>query len=227
VFAKRFQVPAELCPWGHEPYPARGVAFMVSSRGYPGRRNWASAARTPSRPETDDFLSEVGRWRIGAQIAHAFPGGAWLSNDKANHRLALLTTPSISDDPDKLAHAGMHHFAFEYKSLDELLDTYVRLKSLGIVPHMTLDHGMTMSFYYVDPDGNSVELQSDNFGDWEQSKSWMSTAAEFAANPIGIQVDGDLMIKARDAGASATDLHRRAYAGDFTPNSPLDLRMPL
>jgi catechol-2,3-dioxygenase len=55
--------------------------------------------------------------------------------------------------------------AFEYTSCDELLDNYVRLKGLGIVPHASLDHGMTTSFYYVDPDGNSVELQYDNFGD--------------------------------------------------------------
>ena len=48
--------------------------------------------------------------------------------------------------------------------MDELLDTYQRLKSDGIVPHGCLDHGMTTSFYYVDPDGNSVELQCDNFG---------------------------------------------------------------
>ena len=41
--------------------------------------------------------------------------------------------------------------------MDDLLDTYVRLKADGIVPHACLDHGMTMSFYYVDPDGNSVE----------------------------------------------------------------------
>jgi catechol-2,3-dioxygenase len=40
--------------------------------------------------------------------------------------------------------------------------TYTRLKALDITPHFTVDHGMTTSFYYVDPDGNSVELQCDN-----------------------------------------------------------------
>ena len=33
-----------------------------------------------------------------------------------------------------------------------------RMRELGIKPHMSLDHGITTSFYYVDPDGNSVEL---------------------------------------------------------------------
>lgn len=27
-----------------------------------------------------------------------------------------------------------------------------------------MDHGLTMSIYYLDPDGNGVELQVDNFG---------------------------------------------------------------
>lgn len=46
-----------------------------------------------------------------------------------------------------------------------LFDTYARLKGEGIVPHACLDHGLTMSFYYLDPDGNSLELQYDLFGD--------------------------------------------------------------
>ncbi len=33
--------------------------------------------------------------------------------------------------------------------MNDLLDTYVRLKGHGIGPHACLDHGMTMSFYYV------------------------------------------------------------------------------
>ena len=34
-------------------------------------------------------------------------------------------------------------------------------------------HSERLSFYYVDPDGNSVELQSDNFGDWNASTEWV------------------------------------------------------
>ncbi len=164
---------------------------------------------------------------VGLKPTYQFEGGAWLTNDAANHRLALLTHPSITDDPDKLAHSGIHHSAYEYRSMDELLDTYTRLERAGIVPHACLDHGMTTSFYYVDPDGNSVELQCDNFGDWSQSTEYMRTTPEFAANPIGVPVDPDRMVAARQAGASSDELHRRAYAGEFEPNTQLDLRIPL
>ena len=50
---------------------------------------------------------------------------------------------------------------------------------------------MTLSYYYADPDGNNVELQVDNFGDWKKSTEWMRTSEEFKANPIGEFVDPD------------------------------------
>jgi catechol 2,3-dioxygenase len=163
----------------------------------------------------------------GLTTVFQFPGGAWLTNDTANHRLALLTSSKMSDDAGKLVHTGIHHTAFEFATIDDLLNAYIRLKGLGITPHMALDHGMTLSFYYVDPDGNSVELQVDNFGDWAQSKEWMRTSPDFAANPIGQFVDPDQIVAARKAGASHADIHRRAYASEFPPSGPVDPRVPL
>lgn len=162
----------------------------------------------------------------GMEAVHVADVGAWLSNDTANHRLALLAVPGLEEDPDKLRHCGLHHSAYEYGSMTELLDTYVRLKAEGVTPHACLDHGMTMSFYYADPDGNSVELQYDEFGDWAKSKEYMLTSEAFEQDPIGVSVDPDLVVAARDAGASAGDLHERAMAGEFTPDAPLDLRLP-
>jgi catechol 2,3-dioxygenase len=164
---------------------------------------------------------------IGSKPNFQFPGGAWLANDGANHRIALLTSSRMSDDLDKLVHTGMHHLAFEYGNFNDLLDTYARLRELGIKPHMSLDHGVTTSFYYVDPDGNSVELQYDNFDDWNKSSEWMRTSKEFASNPIGVPVDPSKMVVARNSGASRGDLHRRAFSGEFPPSEPLDPRMPL
>jgi catechol-2,3-dioxygenase len=162
---------------------------------------------------------------VGLRPTYAFDGGAWLTNDAANHRLALLSTPLVRDDPDKLVHAGIHHIAFEYDTLDALLGTYVRLAPLGIVPHCLLDHGMTLSFYYPDPDGNSVELQVDHFGDWAKSTEFMH-GARFAQDPIGTYVDPDALVAAWQSGADAEELHRRAYEGGFPPAEPQDLRVP-
>ena len=179
--------------------------------------------KTKHLQEMIDWYATV----VSMKSTYQFPGGAWLTNDTANHRLALLTSPQLTEDPEKLMHTGIHHSAFEYATVDELLDTYVRLKGLGIEPHACLDHGMTTSFYYVDPDGNSVELQVDNFGTWDESREWMSTSPQFAADPIGMPVDPAQLVAARKAGASFAEIHRRAYAGEFKPAGPLDLRVPL
>ncbi|MCW2983857.1 MAG: hypothetical protein JWR63_1427 [Conexibacter sp.] len=165
---------------------------------------------------------------LGMEPLHAFEGGAWMSNDEANHRIALITGPALQDDPEKLTHTGIHHTAFEYATLADLLGLYERLRDEGILPHAVLDHGMTLSFYYVDPDGNSLELQIDNFDDWSASSAFVREAPEFAANPIGEFVDPELLLAAHRAGADASALHRRAYAErEFTPAGPPDLRLPI
>lgn len=177
--------------------------------------------KTTRLREMIDWYGEV----VGADVTFEFEGGAWLTNDEANHRIALLASPKLKDDPEKLAHTGIHHTAFEYDSVDDLLATYERLKAKGIEPHMSLDHGMTTSIYYVDPDGNSVELQSDNFGDWQKSWEWMKSSPEFSDDPIGKSFDAQKMLDARRAGASEEELHQRAYAGEW--HVDYDIRVPL
>lgn len=57
---------------------------------------------------------------VGIEVTHQFEGGAWLSNDSANHRLALLCSPEMEDDSDKMRHTGLHHTAYEYPSMDRV-----------------------------------------------------------------------------------------------------------
>lgn len=114
---------------------------------------------------------------------------------------------------------------FEYRSLDDLLGTYVRLKKLGILPVSAVDEGAQTAFYYHDPDRNSVELNVSNFGDpgdnWT-SIEYMQTSADFARKPIGVDVDPELLVAAREAGGSAWELHKRAQANEFAPSQPYD-----
>ena len=153
----------------------------------------------------------------GLKVNHKAAVGAWLTNDAANHRLALLVMPGLTDDPAKDAHAGLHHTAFEFASFGDLYENFVRLRAIGIRPQLCLDHGMTTSMYYADPDKNLVELQVDNFGDWEKSAEWMRTSPEFAANPIGVFFDPDKVYDALRAGRTAADLHAAVMAGQFLP----------
>ena len=154
---------------------------------------------------------------VGTEVIHADDNGAWLSNDKANHRVALLAFPNFTDDPDKDEHTGLHHSAFEYGSFEDLNTSYLRLREAGIEPELCLDHGMTFSYYYKDPDGNRVELQCDIFGDWAKSTEWMRTSEEFRANPIGVFVDPAKVADAAAAGTPFAEIHERAMASEYTP----------
>jgi catechol 2,3-dioxygenase-like lactoylglutathione lyase family enzyme len=143
----------------------------------------------------------------------------WYTYDTANHRLALMHLPNFTERVE--ASAGMHHMAFEYDSLDDLMRTYLRLKKIGVLPAACLDHGMTTSFYYRDPDGNYVEMQVDNFGlDPAVSTAFMHTPA-FLANPIGVPINPESYVAAWQQGASLWELHERSYAGEFVEGAAM------
>jgi catechol-2,3-dioxygenase len=150
---------------------------------------------------------------------------SWVTNDGANHRIAIMSLPGLTAASDRSRHPRLQHVAFELPSIDALLQTYTCLKAEGIEPVITADHGATTAFYYEDPDRNSVELTIDNFGDWAKSSEFMRTSPEFAANPMGAYVDPAKMIAARDAGMTVEELHRRGYAGEFPPSKPMDPRV--
>lgn len=155
---------------------------------------------------------------VGTRVTFQGPAGAWLTNDEANHRIPLLAGPDFADDPERETRAGMHHSAFEYDSFEDLNASYERLKDAGIEPEFCLDHGMTLSYYFKDPDGNRVELQVDAFGDWTASAKWMRTSEHFAANPIGVFVDPSKLAAASAAGPGFEDIHTAARAGEFVPD---------
>ena len=148
---------------------------------------------------------------------------AFASNDEVNHRIAFFELPGLVTDPDKRRHTRMQHVAFEYETLDDLLGTYVRLKVLGIVPVLAADEGSQTSFYYLDPEQNSVELNVNNYGnDWTATEH-MKTAS-VADGPRRVFVDPDKLIAARKAGASPWEVHERGFAGEFASAKPYDPR---
>lgn len=186
-------------------------------------------SQTPIRPGFHHFnlkttrLQELIDWYaavVGAEVTFQDATGAWLTNDAANHRIALLAFPGFVDDPDRETRTGMHHSAFEYEDFQALNSSFLRLRESGIEPEMCIDHGMTLSYYYKDPDGNRVELQVDVFGDWQASKQWMKTSPDFKANPIGVFVDPAKIAEAALLGQPFPEIHRRALAGELSPAEP-------
>lgn len=95
--------------------------------------------------------SEMG----GVHVAFLSSGG------RDHHELGLV---QVAPDAE-LAHpasVGMAHFAFRMNNHDELTDAYRHLKDVGVPISFTVNHGVTDSVYFVDPDGNELEIYADN-----------------------------------------------------------------
>ena len=174
-------------------------------------------------------LDEMVKWYglvVGASVQFMDELNAWTTNDDANHRVAFLSSPGLSDDPEKSRHNGLHHSAFEYDSFDDLMTSYERMRDAGITPAFCLDHGMTVSLYYRDPDGNFVELQSDVFGDWKLSSEFMRTHPDFAANPIGTFFDPEKVARAHRDGMEMSAVREAIKRNEFPLAGIPDIGLP-
>ncbi len=137
---------------------------------------------TKKRPEMVDWYLKV----LGARITADSQGLTFLTYDDEHHRVAVIQRDDLPDPvPNSL---GMAHFAYTYRSLADLIAVYERLSAFDILPYRQINHGPTTSIYYRDPDGNAVELQTDNFEDVEALNEWFSTGA-FDREPIGVDID--------------------------------------
>lgn len=143
---------------------------------------------------------------LEARVTFANESVAFLTYDTEHHRIAIADTGATETPTDQ--HTGMHHVAFTYANLADLLDTYQRLKSEGVQPFWTINHGPTTSMYYADPDSNHIELQIDNFETEEQLQQFFESGA-FAANPIGVEFDADDLCVRFAAGEPVSELVKR------------------
>lgn len=178
--------------------------------------------KTTRLQEMIDWYGKV----VGTTVNFQDADNAWTSNDGANHRVAFLAARGLADDPAKSSHNGMHHSAFEYDSFADLMASYERMKGEGILPAFSLDHGLTISIYYEDPEGNYVELQADNFSDWRLSTEWMQTSSDFRSNPIGTFFDPEKVSQAFLAGEKFEALQPRIRAGEFLPETIPGIGLP-
>lgn len=161
------------------------------------------ALRTNRLTELIDWYCKV----LGAHVAHASDKVAFLTYDDEHHRIALIALQEYPPK-DETVRVGHFHTAFAYDSLGDLLGNFLRLRRLGIVPHRSINHGPTVSFYYADPEGNQIELQVDSFPDAEATNAWMQSEA-FKRNPIGIEFDADEMLQKLRDGVPEAELMRR------------------
>lgn len=103
--------------------------------------------------------------------------------------------------------------------MHELLERFTALKAKGVEPAVPIQHGVTTSLYYRDPDGNFVELQVDNFETPDQATGYMR-GAEYAADAVGVGFSPEKMLAALAAGTPETVLKTRKWALETSPGLP-------
>jgi catechol-2,3-dioxygenase len=131
---------------------------------------------------------------------------SFITYDDEHHRIALVAIPGLAERDDTMR-VGMDHIAFTYGSLPDLLHTYERLKQEGIEPFWPINHGVTLSLYYRDPEGNRIELQVDAFASMTDGKAYMRSEA-FRTNPIGVIFEPEELLRRFKAGETADSLLR-------------------
>jgi catechol-2,3-dioxygenase len=137
-----------------------------------------------------------------AKVQHQDPALAFLSYDGEHHRCAIANLDVLRPDDtetEKQGLVGVDHVAYTYSSLDDLLDNYEELKERGITPYWCVHHGITVSMYYKDPDGNQMEFQVDCFESSDETVGFM-TGPSFASNPVGVEYDPEDWLNKRREG---------------------------
>jgi catechol-2,3-dioxygenase len=155
-----------------------------------------------------------------AWVQHQNPVMAFLTYDDEHHRLAFIDLTAVQpgiEDSENHGLVGVEHIAYTYPSLEAMFENYTRLKSNGILPYWCVHHGLTISMYYADPDGNQLEFQVDSFKSAEESNAYIRDPS-FSANPVGVEFDPEDWLAQVRAGASLSDfLVRRVHE----PVSPI------
>lgn len=141
------------------------------------------------------------------RVAHQGERLAFLTYDDEHHRFAFVNlgpAPDDADDARRGRGVGVNHVAYTWDNLTQLIEQYRRLRQRDITPVWPVRHGMTLSMYYADPDGNRMEFQVDLM-DPDDANAFMDSPA-FAANPIGEDFDPEELLRRFDAGEDLADV---------------------
>jgi catechol 2,3-dioxygenase len=101
---------------------------------------------------------------LGMEVMNDTPeaGLLFLSNHRRDHHeLALIEVGPDAPKADSRA-LGLAHIAFRLETPEKLEAAYKELKERSVPISFTVNHGITDSVYFFDPDGHELEVYCDN-----------------------------------------------------------------
>jgi catechol-2,3-dioxygenase len=142
---------------------------------------------------------------LGAEVVFESPVITMVTFDDEHHRIGFAGLPEGAPTKRVEGQPGLSHVAFGYGSIRELLECYESARDRGCRPVVSLHHGMTMSFYWKDPDANNIETFVDCFPNAKAAMDYMDSPA-FVDNPVGQEIDGGKLLERMRAGATDEEL---------------------
>jgi catechol 2,3-dioxygenase-like lactoylglutathione lyase family enzyme len=197
---------------GSHPDIGRGAISMTHSVP---RKTFVQATRDLPELQITEVVLQTARWQEMKDWYSAFLGvepffemetACFRRVSNAHNQLfVLFHFPELQERPEAVT--GLNHVQFKSNTLAEALDRYERLKAVGIVPERSLNHGPGTSFYYRDPDGNTMEISGPNFAAETEYRAYLQTEA-FRSNPRGIVIDPDTFVAQFRSGMPQAELVR-------------------
>jgi len=106
------------------------------------------------------FYTEI----LGAKVRKTYPEVKMVflaCGDHDHHELALAEVGDNAPGPLNKG-VGLFHLAFRLHDWAHLQAAYRELKEKGVTIVGMVDHNITRSVYFLDPDGNQLEVYCDN-----------------------------------------------------------------
>jgi catechol-2,3-dioxygenase len=154
-----------------------------------------------------------------ARVQFQNPALAFLTYDGEHHRFAFINLSLLQPDgteTNRQGVIGVDHVAYTYATLGDLFENYRQLKEKGIRPYWCIHHGITVSMYYADPDGNQMEFQVDSYQSNDEANAFMYSP-HFSTNPIGVEYDPDEWLARMGAGVQLSGLLVRTTDEPVSP----------
>jgi len=101
---------------------------------------------------------------LGMDVMKESPeiGMLFLANNRRDHHeIALLEVGPQAEAP-RANEIGLVHVAFRLRTEEDLRAAYKELKEREVPISFTVNHGITKSVYFRDPDGYELEVYCDN-----------------------------------------------------------------
>ncbi|MGE3447552.1 MAG: VOC family protein [Microbacteriaceae bacterium] len=164
---------------GAVPTPARMAHIVLRTYDMPRLRDWYCAV-------------------FGMEAVAENEKLAFATFDDEHHRFGFAEIEggpgATFPQPGTFAHA-----AYAFADLGDLLAQYKHMRALGFTPLKAVNHGVTVSIYYNDPDGNGVEFFTDRFATPAESRAFM-TSETFRKNLFGYFIDPEELLAQWEAG---------------------------